>query len=261
MDFIKKHYEKILLGVMLLGLIGVLVFMLFYIAAERSDMESKSVGYTTPHAKPLTNVDTALEDGAVQRVKSPYNLDLETTNKLLNPGEWQRALDNTLIPVKKTGAEVAVVTNIMPLYLIISLESIVKNDVSTNYVIKVERQNAPTIAKRQPSRHYIALNEKPNDVFALEAVKGPADDPTGLVLKLADSGDEVTISKDNPYRRIEGYSVDFRYDPEKKVFHGKRVNDKVAFGGVDYAVVEISQNELILMDQSNQKKTSLPFTL
>src|SRR5580698_2559330 len=108
MDFIKKHYEKILLGVMLLGLIGVLVFMLFYIAAERSDMENKSAGYTTPHPKPLTNVDTALEEGAVQRVKSPYNLDLESTNKLLNPGEWQRALDNTLIPVKKTGAEVAV---------------------------------------------------------------------------------------------------------------------------------------------------------
>jgi hypothetical protein len=260
MDFIKKHYEKILLGVMLLGLIGVLIFMLFYIAAEKSNMESKSGSLINSRAKALTNLDTTVQDGAMQRVKTPFELDFETTNKLLNPMAWQRALDGTLIPVRKTGVQVAVVTNISPLYLIISLESIVKNDVSTNYVIKVERQNAPTAAKRQPARHYIALNEKPNDVFALEAVKGPAEDPTGLVLKLVDTGDEVTISKDNPYRRVDGHSADFRYDPEKRAFHGIRVGAKVSFGGVDYTVVEINQNELILMDQSNQKKTSLPFT-
>ena len=37
MDFLKKHYEKVLLGVMLAGLIGVLVFMLFYIASDTEE--------------------------------------------------------------------------------------------------------------------------------------------------------------------------------------------------------------------------------
>jgi hypothetical protein len=37
------------------------------------------------------------------------------------------------------------------------------------------------------------------------------------------------------------------------------VGDKVGFGGVDYVIVEVNKNELILQDQSNQKKTSLPF--
>ncbi len=36
MEFLKKHYEKILLGVVLAGLIGVLVFMMFYIAADKT---------------------------------------------------------------------------------------------------------------------------------------------------------------------------------------------------------------------------------
>ena len=35
MDFIKKHYEKIMLGVVLLGLVGVLVFMPFLIPSDR----------------------------------------------------------------------------------------------------------------------------------------------------------------------------------------------------------------------------------
>ena len=260
MDFIKKHYEKILLGVMLVGLIGVLVFMIFYIAAEKSAMETETTQLVTPHPKPLPALDTAAEDNAILRLKSPYNLDFETTNKLLNPMEWQRALDGNLIPAKKTGVEVAVVTNITPLYMIVSLESVIANEAATNYVIKVERQAGATAAKRAATRHYVSSDDKkPNDAFALEAIKGPVENPTALVLKLVDSGDEVTITRDTPYRRVDGYSADFRYDPERKVFRGRRVNDKVSFGGVDYTVVEVNQNELILMDQSNQKKTSLPF--
>src|SRR5580693_7228019 len=100
MAFIKKHYEKILLGVMLFGLIGVLVFMIFYIAAEKSAMETESTQLVTPHPKPLPALDTAVEDNSILRLKSPYNLDFETTNKLLNPMEWQRNLDGTLIPAK-----------------------------------------------------------------------------------------------------------------------------------------------------------------
>jgi hypothetical protein len=260
MDFIKKHYEKILLGVMLVGLIGVLVFMIFYIAAEKSAMEQQGNILTTPHPKPLPALDTTVEDGAIQRLKSTYDLDFETTNKLLNPMEWQKNLDGTLIPVTKTGVAVAVVTNISPLYLVISLESIVANEAATNFVIKVERQAAATAGKRAPTRHYVSSDDrKPNDAFALVTVKGPADKPTALVLKLADTQEEVTITPDTPYRRIDGYSADFRYDPERKVFRGKRIGDKVPFGGVDYTVVEVNQNELILMDQSNQKKTSLRF--
>jgi hypothetical protein len=51
-NFLKKHYEKILLGLVLAGLIGVLVFMLFYIAADRdvdgSDKTSKGLIFNPP---------------------------------------------------------------------------------------------------------------------------------------------------------------------------------------------------------------------
>ena len=35
MDFVKKHYEKILLTVVLLGLVGALVFLPFLIASDQ----------------------------------------------------------------------------------------------------------------------------------------------------------------------------------------------------------------------------------
>ncbi len=261
MDFIKKHYEKILLGTMLVGLIGVLVFMLFYIAADKTDMESKSGSLINRSVKQLTNLDLTVESSATNRLSSPYHLDLETGNKLFNPMEWQRTLDNQLVTTKKTGPRVAVVTNITPLFLIVSLDSVTTNELGARYVIKIERQAAATAAKRAPQRHWTALGDKStaNDTFVLEKVQGAVDNPDALLLKLSDTGEEVTITKDKSYRRIEGYMADFRYDPDRKAFHGRRVNDKLSFGGVDYTVVEVNQNELVLMDQSNQKKTSLPF--
>jgi hypothetical protein len=261
MDFLKKHYEKILLGLMLAGLIGVLVFMLFYIASDKADMANKRDSLINPRVKALTNLDLTLQDSAIARLKAAYSLDLETTNKLLNPMEWQQALDKSLIPAaKKTGLQVAVVTNITPLYLIVSLDSTTTNELGARYVVKVEHQAAANPTKRHPSAHYVSIGEKANDAFALLEVKGadPAN-PDALVLKLVDTGEVVTISKDKPYRRVDAYAADFRYDPERKVFHGKRIGDKFSFGGVDYAVVEVNQNELILSDQSNQKKTSLRF--
>jgi hypothetical protein len=91
-------------------------------------------------------------------------------------------------------------------------------------------------------------------------VKGAAENPDALIVKLNDSGETVTIPRSQPFKRVDDYSADFRYDPEKKVFHDRRVGDKVAFGGADYVVVEVSSNQLTLADQSNQKKTSLPIT-
>ena len=261
MDFLKKHYEKILLGVMLAGLIGVLVFMLFYIAADTEAMNQKRESLTNPRVTELTNLEMTVQDAAMTRSKSPYDLDLEAVNKLFNPMKWEKALDGTLILAKKTGVQVAVVTNITPLYTIVSLESVIKNDIDTNYFIQVEHQAASTPAKRRPARHYISINEKPNpnDAVALRQIKGPADNPEELVLKLADMDEPVTVATGKPYTQVAGYMADFEYPPEKKAFKGKRDGDRVSFGGTDYTVVEVNSNELILQDQSNQKKTSLPF--
>ena len=260
MDFLKKHYEKLLLGVMLAGLIGVLVFMLFYIAGDKTDMANKRDSLINPHVKALTNVDLSIEEGAMARLKAPYHLDLETTNKLLNPMDWQKALDGSLVRVgKQTGPQMVQVTNITPLYLVVSLDSVVTNELGATYVIRVERQSAPTPAKRRPVPHYATVGDKPNDAFQLLEVKGPKENPTALVLKLMDTGEVQTIAKDKPFRRTDAYAADFRYPPEGKIFKGRRIGDRMTFGGLDYVVVEVNQNELILEDQSNQKKTSLPF--
>lgn len=262
MDFLKKHYEKILLGLVLAGLVGALVFLPFYIAADKQKMADLTESIiNNPSVKPLTNLDLTASSIAVARQKSPYVLDFNSTNKLFNPGKWQKLPDGSLIPVNsRVGLQVVVVTNITPLYLEIKLGAVTTNELGARYTIGVEKQAALQVAKRKPQSRYVSPDErKANDFFSLVEVRGPVENPESLALKLVDTGEVVTISREKSFRRVDAYAADFRYDPEKKVFRGRRNGDKVSFDGTDYTVADVNQNELVLEDQTNQKKTSLPF--
>jgi hypothetical protein len=261
MDFIKKNYEKILLGLVLAGLIGTLVFMLFYITADHEAMTTTTTSYINPPAKPLPELDLSSESNVILRLQLPYGLDLDKTNKLFNSMQWEKTPDGTLIKISngnEVGPNAVIVTNIQPLYLILTLDSVTTNEFGVRYVIGVEKQAEKNPSKRHRQTHYVSTGDK-NDTFTLMGANGAPENPDSVIVKLADSGETATIPRSQPYQRPDAYAADFRYDPEKKVFHGKRIGDRVSFNGADYLVVEVNQNELILSDQSNQRKYSLPF--
>ena len=264
MDFFKKHYEKILLGLVLAGLIGALVFMPFYISSDNAAMTELTDSIIKRTPAPLPDLDLTAEAAVTGRLAANYNLDLETTNHVFNPREWVKNADNTMSPKEgHTGPQMVTVTNITPMYLILTLDSVTTNgnDIPTRYAVGVERQGDKIPAKRHKVPRFISKGDKPNETFGLVDVKANADNPDAdeLTIKLVDTGDVVTISKAKPYKRIDAYSADFRYDPEKKAFHNRRVGDKVSFNGTDFLVDGVNQDELILQDQSNQKKTARPF--
>jgi hypothetical protein len=261
MDFLKKHYEKILLGLVLAGLVGALVFMPFYISSDNQAMNDLVTSIINTPVTELPAIDLSGAGAVAARLRVDYNLDLETTNRVFNPMEWQKAPDDTLVRVaNQVGPQMVVVTNIAPLYLIISLDAVTTNELGARYAIGVERQAEKIPAKRRHAQRYVSKGDKPNETFELLDVKGAPEDPDQLVLKLVDTGEVVSISHDKPYRRVDGYMADFRYDLEKKSFHNRRAGDRVSFSGTDFTVDAVNENELILQDQSNLKKTTRPFT-
>jgi hypothetical protein len=259
MDFIKKHYEKILLGAVLIGLVGLAVFLPFVIANDQQKLKDVTDTVINPRATPLPELDLTNEDDAFRRSQSPYQLDFESTNKLFNPVEWQKKMDGTLIKASRVGPEACTISNIVPLYLVLTLDSVETNELGARYVFGVENQAAVAAAMRRPQHHFASKGDK-NNIFTLVDVQGPPENPTQLILKLADTGATVTLSKDKPFRRIEAYSADLRYDPEKKFFPARRVGSMISFGGEDYIIVAIEPDMVILSAQSNQKKTTLRYT-
>ncbi|MGH7991155.1 MAG: hypothetical protein ACREDS_13315, partial [Limisphaerales bacterium] len=191
--------------------------------------------------------------------QSHYKLDFETTNKLFNPMQWQRTVNGSLIKLASGDESRAVViTKITPLYLVLTLDSVETNEFGTRYSIGVERQAAPLEYQRAQRQHYSSLNEK-NETYTILSVKGPPANPTQLILRLTDTGEQVVLSKDKPFRRVDGYTADLKFDPESKKWLNQRVGSVLKFGNGEYIIVAINRNEVVLSAKSNQKKTTLTY--
>jgi hypothetical protein len=264
MDFVKKHYEKILLSVVLLGLMGVLVFMLYLIPSDRQRLADIRLSIISHAVKPLDPLDLTRETNVLARLQSPYKLDFSTTNKLFNPVQWQKTPDGRLMKLA-SGNEVglAVITKITPLCLILTLDSIETNEFGARYVISMERQAAVLPAQRGKRQHYASVGDK-NETFTIADVNGSPGNPAQLklILQLTDTGERVTLSKDKPFRRVDGYAADLKYDLEKppRTWQGQRIGADLKFAGDDNIIVAINQDTVILLARSNQKKTTLTYS-
>src|SRR6202171_274202 len=256
MDFLKRHYEKILLGVVLVGLAVAVAFLPFKIASEKQRLEDMRNTLSHPKVKPLTNLDLTVSEEALKLMAVPACVDFSSTNRLFNPMPWQQTRDPPprLIRSDKAGPTAAMVTNVTPLYLTLTFDSVnLAADGSAKYVIGVQKEASPSASQRNKKQAYMKLHDK-NETFTLNAVNGPPDNPTNLVLLLNDTGENATVSKEQPFRRVDGYMADLRYDPEKKNWTKQRVGGNLAFNGEDYIIVAITQNEVVLSAKSNQKK-------
>jgi hypothetical protein len=262
MSFIKKNYEKVLLGAVLLGLVGSLLFLPVIIAHDQQNLADTRDHLIKTPPKPLAALDMSGESNILNRVEAPYTLDFETTNRLFNPVQWQRRTDGSLIKIetgKEVGPNAVKVANIKPLYYILRLDSIepATQVSAARYVISIQHENAASPIQRRPHQHFVSVGEK-EEALSLISASGPADNPQ-LVLQILDSGQTVTLTKSQPFERVEGYAADMTYPPEGKKWADQRVGAALKFYGNDYNVVVIDQNEVVISAQSNQKKYTLPY--
>jgi hypothetical protein len=270
MQFIKNHYEKILLGAVLLGLVGVLVAMWFVIEADRQKMENLRNTYFPKAPTPLQDLDLKAQNDAMNRLSAPLTLDWSTTNRLFNPVQWLVDRNGKLIKVNdpnQVGPGAVVVTKIEPLYFIITLESAATNEVGGLYTFTEEDQSASALSQRRVRRHYAAKGETVQDKtvtdkdegFKLVAVNGPPENPDQLDLKLLGTGETVQLSKAKPFRRVDGYTADLAYAPDKLNAPGLRVGSSIKIGGDTYNIIRIDQNQVVLLSQSNGKRWTLAY--
>jgi len=260
MDFIKKHYEKVLLGVVLVGLAAAVVFLQFLVSSEQAKLTDLTTTVLNPKVKPLTNLDLTIIDAALKRAAAPATIDLGPPNRLFNPMPWQKSVDGRLIPSQKVGPTAVTVTNISPLYLRLTLDSVTPSDSGPKYVIGIEKQAAPNAAQRTKKQAYSSLNPPTkNETFTMVEVKGKPEDPTQIIVQLNDTTERAVITKDKPFTRVDGYMADLRYDPEKKSWPDKRMGAVLPFNGEDYKIVAINSSEVVL-SAPNQKKWTIKYS-
>ncbi len=264
MDLFKKHYEKILLGGVLLILAVSAALLPVMISGERDDLRTKAEAIINLLPKALPPLNLSTQEVTLRQLEVGIRVDLTTSNKVFNPILWQKMPDGRLVK-NQTGDEVGPraldVTKQTPLYFIITFDSSSTNDTGVmRYGFGVEDQAALQLPKRKKKPYYVNVGEK-NSAFQLREIQAVADGGMEFILELTDTGETVRLSKDKPFKREDGYMVDLKYDPENKKWASQRVGGALNFAGENYNIVAITKNELVVLAKSNQKKTPVPIVI
>jgi hypothetical protein len=257
MDFLKKNYEKVLLGLVLLGLVVAVGFLPYKIGSERQHLEDLKNRGERPIA-PLPPIDMSSFEAVSKKVTTPIDVSFSDPNKLFNPMPWQLDRNGRLLPATKVGPSVLTVTNISPLYLTISISQIVPiPDSPPAYRLVAENQAA--VASREKKREYYCKVGDKNELFKLIEAKGPnLEDPVALIIQLGDS-ERGELSRSNAFKRVEGFQAALVYPPERRTFANQRVGNLITFNFEEYKIVQVTANEVVLQQASNQQKWYFKF--
>jgi hypothetical protein len=256
MDFLKKHYEKIILGVVLVGLFGAVIALPIIKSSEEERMRDILTQQVDRKIQPLPGLDLSAQEATLKRMAAPGFLDFGSPHKLVNPLDWQRANDGRLYKTDSShiGPHALQVIKTTPLFLIISNQAVSASESGTHYIFAITKEAS---ANRAVQVSPLGLGAK-NSTFELRAVQGPTNEPTNIVVHLLDTDSDVNIGKDKPFKRVDGYMADLKYPPESGNWVAKRVGAILRFNGEDYKIVSISDDEVVV-SAPNQKKWSIKY--
>lgn len=252
-DICKQHYEKLILIIALIVLGGAVWWLYMENESEKEKIKDFFTDVRRKPAKGVRPADLTNYTAAVTKLQSPPALDFGLPHYLLNPVKWKQSSQGLIKEVTGTesGIDPLEILNITPLNFVIAFE----RTAGPGYWINVT--NEVVIGGNRRIAQFATLNSTNTRVFILREVKGTAEEPSELVLELKDSGERITISKEKPFVRAEAYQADLRYplDTPPKTFSKQRVGAKLHFGGENYEIVAINQNEIVLL-AGNLKKYS-----
>lgn len=252
-EVFKLHYEKIILCLVLVGLAGAVWFL--YQEGQKEEQSNQSFvgGVQRRKVKGLPPVDLSSYQNVLKLAQSPPPLNLSGGHNVFNPVKWQKRPDGTLIKIetgKEVGPDAMTITKITPLHFIISLDRVASPG---GYVIGVTREAAEKPQFRRKQQKFVTQNAT-NEFFTLVEIKGPPEDPTELVLQLADTKELVSIAKTKEYKKVAGYEADLKYPIENKSYANQRVGSTITVAGDQYNIIAINENEVVLSARLNDKK-------
>ncbi len=193
MQFLKKHFEKIILSVVLASLGGAAVWLSVAVREARAQVDK---GFPpAPPAKPWTNVDVGVYSSALAAMTNAPEVVLTGEHNLFNSGIWIKLKDGTLKKVTKSGVDALSVTGIRPLYFSITLDS----QASDVFLLTARHDYGPA-----PIHWYGRLGEKaePRKPYPIVGTNSAPDKPNVMVLQMQipDTGETVNVSSGAPYR-------------------------------------------------------------
>lgn len=246
----QHHYEKVILGLALVGLAAAVFILRQSSQAEQTkiqtyieQVERRSGALVKP--ADLTNMLETLA-----KATNPPPLKLSEEHNLFNPVKWQRRADGGWVKQVK-GTEGTVdeleILRIAPLQFMIYLDKYT----GSGYTITITNEAA---YPRRISGYY-TLNDTNKPLLVLREIKGMPDNPSELVLELKENGERIVVSREQPFIRTNTYEADLKWKVENKPFNRQRVNSVLRLGTEEYKIVAINPGEVVVSAPNDKKYT------
>jgi hypothetical protein len=252
MEFLKNHYEKILLSVVLL--------MLAVVAALLPSKTKTSLSLPSEPANKnaFQPLDLTTNKEAMTRLEQMARLDWTGSHNLFNPVKWRRRPDGRIEKIElrsQEGPQALEILKISPLYYTLSFDGVVGSANNLRYQFGLIREAEKNPSSRRKITTFATQGEK-TEHFTLRDIKGPAEGPDEIRLELT-NGVAVSVSKGAPFKRVDGYIVDLRYPPEDKTFNDRRRGDTLVLGGETNNIVAIFADKVVLSANSTGERTTV----
>jgi len=255
MEFVKAHYEKIILSVVLLGLAAAAALMPIKVSQEKDRAGERENSIVNRTVTPMKPVDLSTNLVVISRLEQPVKFKFGGDHNIFNPVRWQRRPDGGLLKGSEAGVNALKVTQIRPLHFRVAYDGPGGTPDNLRYQISVLKETGKS---SRPVPRIAGVKEK-NNMFTIQEVIGEPQDPKEVKLVLEGEKEPVVISKEKPLDRVIGYAADFHYDPENRNWKDLTAKDELVFGGETYNIVAITENEVVISAKSNKKQTTLEY--
>lgn len=250
MDFLKKHYEKLILSVVLLGLAGAAALLPIKVSRIAEEVDAtRSAILNSPNPGKAKPLDMTNHLAVLSGTKQFQGVQFGLPHLLFNPVTWERKPGGILVKHKtagEVGPQALVATAVHPLYYEISLAG--ADETGRFQVSSIQQAEK----NPRPRSRFLKLGDR-NEQFLLREIKGTKEAPE-LVIDLLDEKKSVTLTKEKPYRSVSGYMADLVYPPENnRLFPKMRKDDKLSLARRSYKIIEINESEVVLSEESTER--------
>lgn len=277
MEFLKNHYEKVVLSLVLLLMAGGAVMLVLGAGSVQQELDNfKKVVVETGGQRP--DPPNRGEYLAAISNAQPRLIDLTKGHKVFNPELWYVNTNGDLIIGTNVGVSKLFVTEIKPLRL--KLELVISGNAERpSYLVKMTKEFMPKVTDQKPINRSISLNStnyldetKPvrkfNGYLVPRAISGPPDNPT-VELDYHDPSrdvEKVKLTKAQPFETVVDYGAKLLYSveniqfpsPARKDINYERKDSQLVFAGDTNIIVEITATNVVVKAISNDKPTTIP---
>ncbi len=277
MGFIKRHYEKILLSLVLLGLAAAAAWLTVKVGAVKKELGEEKQKLNLPGGAPENFTSAQELVQTLTLVSNPPPVELDGPHLLFNPVLWKQRPDGTIFPIR-TGSEAGVgalkVTAVKPLSFTIKFDKASGSSPDRmRYAFDFHEQDAVDNRGRpaKPKKKYASVGGKLGDwpfgeatvAMELKEAQGDPLAPTGFVFGLKDADGQdmtetISFTVDAPYEEVRQHLIDLQYEPTNTDFKDQREGDKITLDGESYNIVAISEVQIVLSAERNRKRYVIP---